>query len=95
MDYTLTGKKLNNIIERHLEREYPIRFASAVLGYKDNKVFNNHFSVSDLYKEKAKLLEQLKNVIYDDNIIIYASQELSDIKSRLQEIESKIEKLER
>lgn len=95
MDYTLTGKKLSNITEMHLEREYPIQFASTVLGHKDNKVFNNHFSIADLHKEKAKLLEQLKNVVYANNIVVYASPKLSDIKSKLQEIEEKIEKLER
>lgn len=95
MDYTLTGKKLSNITEMHLEREYPIQFASAILGHKDNKVFNNHFSVADLHKEKAKLLEQLKNVVYANNIIVYASPELSDVKSKLQEVEDQIKKLER
>lgn len=95
MDYTLTGIKLQRITEMHMMREYPITFISSVLGSKDSSIFNNHFHIADLRKEKAKLLEQLKNIVYSDDIITLVNPELSDIKSRLQEVEDQIEKLER
>lgn len=71
------------------------KMITIVLGSKDSSIFNNHFHIADLLKEKAKLLEQLKNIVYSDDIIILASYELSDVKSRLREIEDQIEKLER
>lgn len=71
------------------------KMITIVLGSKDDSIFNNHFHIANLLKGKDKLLEQLKNVVYSDNIVIYDSPKLSDIKSKLQEIEGQIEKLER